>query len=537
MKSNCLSLILIAGLLAGNLSCSSGKSKEQETTEQSEFTNPLIWADTPDPDVIRVGDDFYMVTTTMHLMPGAPIMKSKDLVNWEIVSYIFDRIEDTPHYDLIDGTSYGKGQWATSLKYHDGKFYALFVANDEPWKSFLYTSEKAEGPWTLHSRLPFFHDSSLFFDEDGKVYVAYGSGDIRLTELNPDLKSVKNGGFNDVIVPLEEKTRGLHEGSRLVKYGDYYYLMIINWPPDGPRRQLCYRAKNITGPYEWKEVLNDKYMGFPYVAQGTLVDDPDGNLWAMIFQDHDAVGRILTLNPVVIEDGWPVIGNNGKVMEKVSYHKKSDVATHLVKSDEFEADSLGYHWQWNHNPVNEAWSLTERPGYLRLKTSRIVNSIYDAPNTLSQRMEGPESTGIVKLDLSGMKEGDVAGFAAFNGSSTLLSVKHEKGKKTLIKHNSEVNFEGENKKIAGVDDTIEESVDLGNDILYFKIRGDFNLGEDMAYCEYSTDGENWMPIGKPFKMRFDYRKFFMGQRFAIFNYATESTGGYVDVDWFKFEKN
>lgn len=515
-------------------SCKSNDKKIITEREQSVFNNPLIWADTPDPDVIRVGDDFYMVTTTMHLMPGGPIMKSKDLVNWEVISYIFDRIEDTPRYDLMEGTSYGNGQWATSLKYHNGKFYALFVANDEPWKSFLYSADKAEGPWELYSRLPFFHDCSLFFEDDGKVYVAYGSGDIRLTELNPDLKDIKEDGFNDIIVRMDDETKGLHEGSRLVKYDDYYYLMIINWPAGGPRRQLVYRSKNITGPYERKEVMNDKFMGFPYVAQGTLVDDTDGNIWAMIFQDHDAVGRILTLSPVAFEDGWPVIGNNGKVPSSVSYIKKSDSPTKLVRSDDFDTEKLGFHWQWNHNPVNDAWSLTEHPGFLRLKTSRISESIYDAPNTISQRMEGPESEGIVKIDLAGMNDGDVAGFGAFNGTSTLLSIKDEGGKKYLVKHNTDVTFKGKEKRIEAVKDDIEERITLENNTIYLKIKGDFNLGKDIAYCEYSLDGKNWLPIGKPFKMTYDYRKFFMGQRFAIYNYATKEPGGYIDVDYFKY---
>ena len=501
-----------------------------------EKTNPLIWADTPDPDVIRVGDDFYMVTTTMHLMPGGPVMKSKDLVNWQTVGYIFDRIEDTPHYDLIDGTSYGKGQWATSLKYHDGTFYALFIANDQPWQSFLYAAEKPEGPWSLRNRLPFFHDCSLFFDDDGRVYVAYGSGDIHLTELNPDLTDIKSDGFDGTIVRMDEETFGLHEGSRLVKYGDYYYLMIINWPAGGPRRQLCYRSKDIKGPYERREVLNDRFMGFPYVAQGTLIDDCDGNFWAMIFQDHDAVGRILTLSPVRWEDDWPIIGNDGKVPEKFTYIKRDASTTELVRSDEFETSELGLHWQWNHNPVNDAWTLTERPGFLRLKTSRIAESIYDAINTITQRMEGPECSAWVRFDLSGMEDGDVAGFAAFNGSSAQLSVMNMDGKKKLIRHNSEVSFTGDNKVIENVKNLTEDEIPLETDEIYLKIDADFNLGKDIAHCLYSFDGESWNEIGNPFKMSFDYRKFFMGQRYAIYNYATKTVGGYIDVDFFHYKK-
>lgn len=194
------------------------------------MTNPVIWADVPDPDVIRVGDDYYMVTTTMHLMPGAPVMHSRDLVNWRTIGYVFDRIEDTPAYSMDGGTVYGKGQWATSMRYHDGRFYVLFSPNDEPYKSYIYTAENPAGPWTLVSRPRHFHDSSLLFDDDGRVYVFSGSGTIRLTELEPDLSGVKEGGVDCDVIRTDSVTAGLHEGSRVVKHNGKYYAMIINWP-------------------------------------------------------------------------------------------------------------------------------------------------------------------------------------------------------------------------------------------------------------------------------------------------------------------
>lgn len=528
-----LSLLSLALLSAATLTLSAAELK---VGEKAVMTNPVIWADTPDPDVIRVGDDFYMVTTTMHLMPGCPVMHSKDLVNWEVVSYIFDKLTDTPNYDLDGGTVYGKGQWATSLRYHNGRFIALFSPNDEPYKSYIYTAEKAEGPWTLVSRAPHFHDSSLFFDDDGKVYVFYGSGDIRLRELKPDLSGVKEDGVNKVIISPDEDSAGLHEGSRVIKRDGKYYVMIINWPSKRPRRQLCYRADKITGPYEYKVVLEDNFAGFPYVAQGTLVDDTEGNWWGMIFQDRNAVGRVLTLSPCKWVDGWPVIGDNGKVPLHVDYTCRSAKPTELVKSDDFSDKTLGFHWEWNHNPVNSAWSLTERPGYLRLKTSRKASNVYDAVNTISQRMEGPACEGTVCLDLSKMKDGDVAGFGAFNGHSTLLSVADEGGKKTLRKHNTVVNFKEGSKVIDSVDDETEESVALDSDKLYLRICADFRLGRDTATCHYSTDGKNWKQLGKEYKMRYDYRRLFMGQRFAVYNYATKTPGGYVDVDFFDYSR-
>lgn len=523
-------VIMLSGILAAGAAEKAGES--------ATMTNPLMWADVPDPDVIRVGDDFYMVSTTMHMMPGCPVMHSRDLVNWEVISYIFDTLEDTPSYRLDGGTVYGKGQWATSLRYHDGRFYALFSPNDHPYKSYIYTAENPAGPWTVHSRTRHFHDSSLFFDDDGRVYVFSGSGDIHLTELKSDLSDVKEDGVDTIIIRPDEETAGLHEGSRVIKHNGKYYAMIINWPSGRPRRQLCYRADKITGPYERMVVLEDNFAGFPYVGQGTIVDAPDGKWWGVIFQDRGAVGRVLTLSPCTWTDGWPMLGDSeGHVPLKIDYKPDMSTAGRLVESDAFDSASLGYHWQWNHCPDNKSWSLTERPGYLRLKTSRRANSIYDAVNTVTQRMEGPGCEGSVCLDLSGMKNGDVAGFGAFNGHSTLLSVRMENGRKSLVKHNTLVSFHPGSKVIMAVDNDDEECVELKGDRIYLRVTGDFRLGRDKAVCHYSTDGKTWMPIGKEYQMTYDYRLLFMGQRFAIYNYTTGTeTGGYVDVDSFDYHR-
>lgn len=502
--------------------------------------NPMIWADVPDPDVIRVGDDFYMVSTTMHLMPGAPIMKSKDLVNWETVGYIFDKLTDVPGYCLEGGTEYGRGQWATSLRHHNGRFYALFSPNAEPFRSFIYTAENPAGPWKLVSRTKHFHDSSFLFDDDGRVYVYSGSGQIRLTELNPDLSDVKEGGIDQVVIEPTEDIIGLHEGSRAFKHNDKYYVMVISWPAGKPRNQLCYRADKITGPYKRMKVLESEFGGFPYAGQGTIVDDAEGNWWGVIFQDRGAVGRVLTLQPVRWIDGWPMLGDeDGKIPAKIRKsmaNEKNGLPLSMVRSDEFDTDTLNYSWQWNHNPVDAAWSLSERPGWLRMKTSRKVDNLYMAPNTLSQRMEGPECDAVVRLDLSHMKNGDVCGFGAFNGHSGLMSVVMEKGKKHLVQENLTVNFKEGTKTVETVDRVEIERVPLTGNDLWLKLEADFNPGKDTATFSYSLDGENFQPIGKPFHMIYDYRRLFMGSRPAIYNYATKKTGGYVDVDFFRYNR-
>lgn len=516
-----------------------GCAGAQKTVEAATAENPMIWADVPDPDVIRVGDDFYMVSTTMHLMPGCPVMRSRDLVNWETIGYVFDRLEDTPRYDLENGTVYGKGQWATSIRYRDGKFYVLFSPNDYPYKSYIYTATDPAGEWKLLARSDHFHDASLLLDDDGRSYVFYGGGDIRLRELQPDLTGVKPGGVDTVVIRPDSTEVGLHEGSRVIKHNGKYYAFVISWPFGNPRRQLCYRSDSITGPYEKMVVLESEFGGFPYVGQGCLVDDAEGNWWGVIFQDRGGVGRVLTLNPATWRDGWPMLGDSlGHVPATIEKNIVPLENAGVVLSDDFGNCRKNILWEWNHNPVDSLWSLSERPGWLRLHTVGQADNVFVARNTITQRMEGPACEGIIKVDLSGMKPGDRAGFAAWNGDSGLLTVVDDGGgSRKLVAQTSSVSLGDPNHSVTGVETTDIESVPLTDNELWLRINADFRPGSDTATFAFSTDGKKWTTIGQPFKMQFDYRRFFMGTRFAIFNYSTTGDGGYLDVDNFIYRRN
>ncbi len=521
---------------------------DYETLRTGKIQNPMLWADVPDPDIIRVGDTFYLVSTTMHLMPGAPIMRSKDLKNWETVSYIFDRLTDSPKYDLQEGTVYGRGQWATSLKYHNGKFYALLAPNEpgDMGKTYIFSAEKAEGPWTLVSRMRHFHDCSLFFDDDDRVYVVYGTGE--MMELKKDLSDVIEG-THQKIFQREEDERGLLEGSRMIKHNGKYYLLMIShvYAPGRHRREVCYRADDIHGPYEKQVILESEFGGFSYEAQGTIVDTQDGDWYGVIFQDRGGVGRVLTLMPCRWINGWPMLGDeNGKVPDTMRPLISGQPTKSIVNSDDFSNAKLGLHWQWNHNPIDEAWSLTERPGWLRLKTNRVVPNLFEAPNTLTQRMEGPTCSGAIVMDLSKMKDGDCAGLSAFNGDSGVLTIKKEGKRWILSMTEQSVSLTDREKRVTDVKITEKETIELKQKKIWLRVDGDFRpfkdndgmkIGGDMATFYYSLDGEQWVKIGSDFKMRFDYRRFFMGTKFGIFCYATKKNGGYVDVDEFKYTKN
>jgi len=510
-----------------------GQTKKSYSTT---YINPIINADVPDLSVTRSGSDFYLISTTMHLMPGAPIMKSKDLVHWEIVNYVFDKLTDNSKYDLVDGTVYGRGQWASSIRYHKGKFYVLFSPNDEPFRAYIYSTTNPAGKWTLVSRTQHFHDASLFFDDDDRIYVFSGTGSLK--ELKSDFSDVKPDGVNMKIFERDKEETGLLEGSQVIKHNGKYYLLMISWPKNGKRRQVCYRADKITGPYEKKVILEDNFNGFPYAGQGCIIDDEKGNWYGLVFQDRGGIGRVPLLMPCRWVDGWPMLGDEtGHVPLTGQVPLKTfDTGKKFVESDDFNNTKLKINWQWNHNPINDFWSLTERPGFLRLKTSRVVNNLYAAPNTITQRMEGPKCSGVVTLDVSKMKDGDVAGFSAFNGNSALLSVVMDGNKKYLTMSTNVADLDGASKAINGVQVEEKARVELSENIIYLCIDCDFNLNKDIATFSYSLDNINWIPIGREFKMIFDYKKLFMGTKFAIFNYATKSIGGFIDVDYFKYKR-
>lgn len=525
----------------------------------SGYRNPILNADVPDMALCHANGYYYMISTTMHLMPGGPIMRSKDMRHWETVSYVFDTINDGPRYDLIDGaTVYGQGQWASSIRYHQGKFYVWFTVNGAPGKGFIFCADKAEGPWHLIARPPHHHDASLFFDDDGRVYFFFNNGEVE--ELQPDLQDVKKGGLKMKLFERDEEERGaLLEGSQIFKHKGKYYLCMISmkWGVPGRyRREVCYRADRIDGPWEKHVIIEAPFEQYGGAGQGCVVngnsnlgdldnDDDESNWWALMFQDRGGIGRVPCLVPCTWVDGWPMLGelkepgldpldaHNYKIPHDLSAPEQD--YSGIVGSDEFDSDKLSLYWQWNHNPVADAWSLTERPGYLRLKTARVVDNLFVAPNTITQRMTAPECTGTVCLNLSKMKDGDRCGFAAFNGDSGILTVSKQ-GKKKVLTLTEEHSVFKEPRNIDHVESKVLAEVPLKVNTLYLRIHGDFTNGRDMCSFSYSLDGETFIPVGQEIHTPFDYRRFFMGTKFAIFNYATKQTGGHVDVDFFHFEQ-
>lgn len=497
------------------------------TAQETQAHNPVIFADVPDMAIVKVGGTYYMSSTTMHMSPGLPIMRSKDLVNWKLVSYCYDTLVNNAEMNLDNGRSaYGRGSWASSIRYHNGTFYvSTFSATSG--KTHVYSTKSIEkGLWKHISFRPSLHDHSLFFDEDGKVYMLYGNRKLTLVELNADVSGIKQGGINQVVVenstlPSQSAgTSSLGEGSQLFKKDGKYYLFNITWPKDGMRTVVIHRADIITGPYEGRVALQDQG-----VAQGGLIDTPEGDWYAYLFQDHGAVGRIPYLVPVKWEDGWPVLGTEGKVPRVLNLPANRSLIPGVVATDEFNRKknerALPLAWQWNHNPVIELWSVTERKGYLRLRTGRTDSSFLSARNTLTQRTIGPVCTGSIALDVSGMKDGDFAGLCLLQKNYGLIGVQLKGSQRSIVMINA-----GSGKPEEAL------SVPVDQNVVYLKAQCDFTAKKDVANFFYSLDGKEWQAAGTALNMTYTLPHF-MGYRFGLFNYATKEPGGFADFDWFR----
>lgn len=286
------------------------------------------------------------------------------------------------------------------------------------------------------------------------------------------------------------------------------------------RTVVVHRADKITGPWEGKLIFQD--LG---VAQGGMVDTPDGKWFAYLFRDFGSVGRIPYIVPMKWEDGWPLIGINGKVPEQLDLPPSKGLVPGIVASDEFTRKkgdpALPLVWQWNHNPDNKLWSVTQRKGYLRLTTGRIDTILVTARNTLTQRTIGPECSGSTCIDVSNMKEGDFAGLTLLQRKFGQAGVKFNNGTKSIVMVSAQT------------DKPVEvEKVPLNQKTVYLKAECNFRDRTDMANFFYSLDGKSWTPIGSLLKMEYSMPHF-MGYRFGLFNYATKTPGGSVDFDWFR----
>ena len=480
------------------------------------FTNPVIQADFPDQDVQKVGDTYYMVSTTMHNFPGCTLLKSKDLVNWEYCSNPLAKMSSNSEYNLEDGKNiYSKGAWANSLMYKNGKFYILFNAfgNGDDAGGYLLSATDAEGPWTMTRLSRGYYDPGMMTDDDGTTYVVCGNKNLSVIQLDDNFAPVKevavDGGFDGL------------EGSHFFKKDGYYYIYstCCAWPAT----QWCFRSKNVFGPYEKKEVFNSDD-----IHQGAMIQTQSNEWWTMLMRDCGAFGRMPYLLPVTWNDNWPVIGNNGtdagtytKPNVGVNYDRK-----YLPTNDNFKNYLLGSQWQWNHNSDNSKWSLLENPGRLRLYTASVTDSLQKSRNMLTQRIFGyrdntKPSYGTIRMNVSNMHDGDMAGIAVFQDPYAYIAINKQGNTFNIVQSNT-------------ADKNVYSNTITCDSVIY--LRAVANIATSKASFYYSLDNVTYTKFGQDLDMKYNL-SVFVGNRFGIFNYATKGLGGSVDVDWFSTEKD
>ncbi|HEV2484615.1 MAG TPA: glycoside hydrolase 43 family protein [Terracidiphilus sp.] len=491
-------------------------------TAQAVYHNPILFADYSDPDVIRDGANYYLVASTFHFVPGIPILQSTDLVHWTIVGHVVQRMDMDPRYSMVGGNRYGKGIWAPSIRKHDGLYYVYFPTPSEG--IFVSTAANITGPWSAPAQViaqAGLEDPCPFWDDDGKAYLIHsrtGAGPLILHRMSTDGKHVLDAG--KLIVQDSEHLPVL-EGPKLYKRDGYYYI-FAPFGGVGVGSQAVLRSRNIYGPFEHRVVLAQGSTNINGPHQGAYVETPDGEGWFVHFQSKGAHGRIVHLEPVRWQDDWPVIGDDpdgasiGQPMASgpIPGHPRIPSQQHPQTSDDFNDPKLGLQWEWNHNPDDAHWSLSARPGYLRLLPMQ-SESLISARNTLTQCMQDNAFEFTVRLDLTSMKEGVHTGLTMFEASASGLEIVQSRDGRQL-------NFFHLQDREAGPI--------FSRAAVQLRVRVE---GDQARYSFSLDDGRVFHEIGAATHIRFTWWK---GSRPALFAYTTLATDpGAVDFDWVHYE--
>jgi beta-xylosidase len=478
------------------------------------FVNPILNADYSDPEVIRVGDKYYMICSEFHYM-GIPILESDDMINWKIIGQVFSRI-DFPEYN--NGDRYGGGAWAPSIRYHDQKFWVYFCTPNEGL--FMSTATNPSGPWSplLNVKnVGGWEDPCPLWDDDGQAYMGrsqLGGGPIIIHKMKADGTQLLDEGVTVYTGPTAE-------GTKMFKKGDYYYISI---PEGGVSTgwQTVLRSKSIYGPYEKKVVLEQGATKINGPHQGALVDTPDGEWWFYHFQSKDPLGRIVHLQPVSWVDGWPLIGvdhdGNGigePVKEwNIPTTGKNTGVSGPQTSDDFSTSQLSVQWQINHNPVSEKWSITERSGYLTVEAMK-ASDLRNSKNMFTQKIMGYYGEAATEIDCSNMAEGQRAGLFCTGSKYNAIGVEHKNGKNFIY-----IELDGNAEQIAEITETT----------VYFKAYLNANSNHHQLY--YSLDNSTFIECGSPYSLQ---SRDWKGARVGIFSYNTISDSGKAQFNWFKYD--
>jgi beta-xylosidase len=534
------------------------------------YINPILNADYPDSDIEQVGDTYYMITSKQHMSPGMPILESKDMVNWTNIGHVFDSLSWAPEYNWDRMNGYSFGVWAGDLAYHDGTWYCYQI--DYQHGLMVTTTKDITGKWSkpimMLPKSEVLDDPAVIWDEEThKAYVIINTAGKQKSPEN-----TIEGNENRIYEMSWDGTKILGEGkliytgmgaeaARVYKIEGKWYIFLAQWTigdpstlpgvknPKNDRKQIVLRSKtnSIYGPYDVKTVL-EKGTAFNNrsASQGALMQAPDKSWWYMhqLIQNDDIPfqGRPQCLEPVTWVDGWPIIGvdeDNDGIGEPVKQFKKPINGYPIAApstDDDFAKEKLGSQWEWNHNPRNTHWSLTERPGWLRLKASAILpnkkgfgpninqwtnndgsdSDFWRACNTLSQRIMGiTTGTAVAKFDISAMQPNQLAGFVRYGGAFNLMGIKMSKDGQKRLFYMDPMGVTTEGPEITGKDLFVRTS----------------NTSNQANY-EYSLDGKTYERFGPVFTIAFGK---WTGDRLGFFSWNEKEDAGYIDVDWFKYD--
>lgn len=501
------------------------------------YKNPVLYADYSDPDVIRVGDDYYLTASSFNCTPGLPVLHSKDLVNWRIINYALKK--QVPA-DVFASPQHGKGVWAPSWQYHNNEFYIYYP--DPDYGIYRIKTKDPAGDWeqpVLVLPGKGIIDPTVMWDDDGKVYLAVGWAGSRagvnslltIFKLNDDGSKAIDEGKHVYDGHELDKTV---EGPKFLKKNGYYYLL----PPAGGVStgwQLALRSKNIYGPYERKVVMDQGNTAINGPHQGAMVQTPMGEWWFIHFQDKEAYGRITHLQPVTWKNDWPVIGSDpdgdGKGQPVTTWKKPTVGKTYPVETpadtDEFNSDTLGLQWQWHANPMVQWAALIRGTGFLRLFAypADTAKNLWAVPNLLLQKLPAPAFTVTTKINFTvelDASQNKKAGLLMMGNDYSYLAISKEKeGYKINQVICKQANKNGE--------EVLVESQLLKSNSVYMRM----DLKAPNAVCQfsYSEDGIHFKSIGNALEAQPDT---WIGAKMGLFCTSKPGRiGGYADVDWFR----
>jgi beta-xylosidase len=491
------------------------------------FKNPVLPADYSDIDAIRVGTDYYAISSTFQYSPGMVILHSKDLVNWRILAHaVADVTQISPEMNWDRMNRYGKGIWAGSIRYHAGQFWLYFGTPNEGY--FMTTARNPAGPWT--PLVPVmkeggWDDCCPFWDDDGQGYLVgtrfYSDPrdripyKIHLFKLTPDGKGLVPGF--DLIL---HQSKG-SEANKLYKWNGLYYHFFSEVRAEG-RVVMMGRAKAVTGPYEIRQLLHVNRIKDREPNQGGIVQTEKGDWW---FVTHQGVGgyegRTMCLLPITWREGWPIPGVPGPDgIGAMVWHTRKPIGGYArvmpQASDDFSGPVLQPQWEWNYQPRQEKWSLTERPGWLRLHAFKPIQAgnLLKAGNTLTQRLMGAGGGEVtIKVDVSHMADGQAAGLCHYGGRYAWLGITQAGGNRHITCSSNGTQTTGASVNQADV-----------------WLRSIISDAGDTTWS-FSFDGKAFTVFGEKYKFGWaNYR----GDRIGIFSYNDEAEAGYVDVDEFDY---